>query len=71
MKKTEILMNKLAHLGLSILEISQVSTYEFSHECIKPKYDEKAKLCTHITVMDANSFIVHVKVEYVYEGIAK
>ena len=71
MKKTEILMNKLAHLGLSILEISQVSTYEFSNECIKPKYDEKAKLCTHITVMDANSFIVHVKVEDVYEGIAK
>ena len=64
-------MNKLAHLGLSVLEISQVSTYEFSHECIKPKYDQKAKLCTHITVMDANSFIVHVKVEDVYEGIAK
>ena len=71
MKKTEILMNKLAHLGLSVLEISQVSTYEFWHECIKPKYDEKAKLCTHITVMDANSFIVHVKVEDVYKGIAK
>lgn len=66
MKKTEILMNKLAHLGLSILEISQVS-----HEYIKPKYDEKAKLCTHSTVMDTNSFIVHVKGEDVYEGIAK
>ena len=44
MKKTEILMNKLFYLGLSILELSKILKYEFWYDYVKPKYDEKAKL---------------------------
>ena len=53
-KKTEILMNKPVCLGLSILELSKISMYEFWYDYIKPKYDKKGKLC----YMDTDSFIV-------------
>ena len=49
-------MNKPVYLGLSILEISKIASYDN----VKPKFDEKAKLC-HV---DTNSFIVHVKTRY-------
>ena len=45
MKKTEILVNKLVHLGLSILELSKILMYEFWHDYVKPKYSEKVKFC--------------------------
>ena len=38
-------MNKPVYLGLSILEISKILMYEFWYDYVKPKYDEKAKLC--------------------------
>ena len=38
-------MNKPVHLGLSILELSKTSMYEFWYDYVKPKYGEKAKLC--------------------------
>ena len=38
-------MNKPVHLGLSILELSKISMYEFWYDYVKPKYGEKAKLC--------------------------
>ena len=44
MKKTEILMNKPVHLGLSKLELSKISMYKFWCDNTKPKYNEKAKL---------------------------
>ena len=45
-KKTEILINRLVHLGLSILELSKILMCEFWYwnEHVKPKYDEKIKL---------------------------
>ena len=43
-------MNKPAYLGLSILELSEILMYEFWYDYIKPKYDEKAKLCYMETV---------------------
>ena len=45
MKKTQILMNKLVHLGTSILQLSKYVMYEFYNDYVKPKYGEKAKLC--------------------------
>ena len=45
MKITEILINKPVHLGLAILELSEILMYEFWYDYVKPKYDEKAKLC--------------------------
>ena len=36
-KKAEILLNKLVHLGLSILELSKI--FRFWRDYLKPKYD--------------------------------
>ena len=57
MKKTQILMNKPAYLGLSILDLSKTAKYEFWYDYVKPKYGENAKFC----YMDTDSFIVHLK----------
>ena len=45
MKRTQILINKLVNLGLSILETRKIVIYEFWYAYVKPKYEEKAKLC--------------------------
>ena len=37
-------MNKPVHLGPLILELSEISMYEFWHDYVKPKYGEKVKL---------------------------
>ena len=57
MKKIKILMNKSVCLGLSILELSKILTYNFWYNYVKPKYGEKEKLC----YMDTYSFIVYIK----------
>ena len=67
MKKTQIFMNKTICLDLSILERSKIVMYEFPYDYLKPKYNEKTKLC----YMDTDSFILHVKTEDIYEGIGK
>ena len=67
MKKTEILMNKPAHLGHPVLEISKVLMYDFWYDYVKPKYGEKVKLC----YMDTDSFIVYIKTEDIYKDIAE
>ena len=38
-------MNKPAHLGLSILELSEILVYEVWYDYVKQKYGEKVKLC--------------------------
>ena len=63
MKKTKVKMNKPIYLGMSILDISKTLMYEFWYDYIKPKYQEKAKLC----YMDTGSFIIHIKTEELYE----
>ena len=45
MRKTQIFTNKPVCLGLSILELSKIVMYEIWYEYIKPKYEDKAKLC--------------------------
>ena len=57
MKKAEILINKPAYLGLSILELIKILMYEFWYNYVKPKYGEKMKLC----YMDTDSFTVYIK----------
>ena len=44
-KKTKVKMNKLIYLGMSILDISKTLMYEFWYDYIKPKYQDRAKLC--------------------------
>ena len=58
-------MNKPLYLCLSILEISKIVMCEFWYDQVKPKYDKKAKLC----YIGTDSFIVHVKIEYIYKDI--
>ena len=50
-------MNKPVNLRLSILELSKIIMYEVWYDYVKPKYDEKAKLC----YMDKDSLIVFIK----------
>ena len=56
-KKTLIFMNKSAHLGLSILEISKILMYEFWYYYVKAKYGKNAKWCS----IDTDSFKVSKK----------
>ena len=67
MKKTQIIMNKPAYLGLSILDIGKTVLYECWCDYVKPKYGEKARLC----YMDTDSFIFHVKTNDIYKDIAE
>ena len=66
MKKTKVKMNKPVYLGQAIFDISKTLMNEFSYDYIKPKYQEKAKLC----YMDTDSFIIHIKTEDFYKDIA-
>ena len=66
MKRTPILMNKPVYLGLSISEISKIVTHDFLYDYVKTKYREKAKLY----YMDSDSFIVYIKTEDIFSGIA-
>ena len=59
-------MNKSIYLDMLILDISKTLTYEFWYDYIKPKYQNKAKLC----YMDTDSFIIHIKAEDVHKDIA-
>ena len=60
-------MKKPVHLGLSVLELSKISMYEFWHDYVKPKYGEKVKLC----YIGRDSFIVYIKTEDIYKDIAE
>ena len=66
MKKTEMLVNKPVHLGLSILDLYTTLMYKFWYDHVKPKHGEKAKLC----YVDTDSFIVYIKRDDIYEDIA-
>ena len=66
MEKTEILMNKLVYLGLSILKLHKILIYEFWYDYVKPKYCEKLILC----YMDRDMFIVYIKIYDIYKDIA-
>ena len=67
MKKTEIFMNKLFHLGLSILKLSKILIYEFWYDYVKPKHVQKVKVCS----MDNYSFIVYIKTKDIQKNIAE
>ena len=60
MKKTKVKVNKPIYLGMSILDISKKLMYEFLYDFIKPKYQNKPKLCYMDT--DALLFISKPKI---------
>ena len=67
MKKSEILMNKPACLGLSISDVNKILRYELWYDYLKTKYSEKVEL----RYMDTDSFITHIETEDIHEDIAE
>ena len=65
MKKTKVKMNKTLYLGMSILDISKTLMYDFWYDYLKPKYNNKAKLC----YMDADIFVLNIFTEVFFEDI--
>ena len=57
MKKVKVKMNKPIYLGLSILDISKITMYEFWYDYVKIKYEDKTKLC----YVDTDSFVANIK----------
>ena len=67
MKKVKVKMNKPIYLGLSILDISKITMYEFWYDFIKRKYGSRAKLC----YIDTDSFIINIKTKDFYKDISE
>ena len=67
MKKVKVKMNKPIYLGLSILDISKITMYEFWYDYVKIKYHDKARLC----YMDTDSFVVNIKTKDFYKDISQ
>ena len=65
MKKTKVIMNKPVYLVMSILDISKILMYGFWYDYIKPKYENRAKLC----YTDTDSLMFHIITEDFYEDI--
>ena len=58
MKKTKVKINKPKYLGMSMLDISKTLMYELWYEYIKPKYQDRAKLC-YLNIVTALLFILN------------
>ena len=67
MKKVKVKMNKPIYLGLSILDISKITMYEFWYDYVKIKYQDRARLC----YMDTDSFVVNIKKKDFYKDISQ
>ena len=59
-KKTEVKINKPVYLRMSILDISKTLMYKVWYDYIKPKYEDRAKLC----YTDIDSFIIHIITDF-------
>ena len=59
MKKTKVKMNKAIYLGMSLLDISKTLMYRFWYDYIKPKYQDKAKLC----YKDTDGNVIYIKTD--------
>ena len=67
MRKVKVKMNKPIYLGLSILDISKISMYEFWYDYVKIKYQDKARL----SYMDTDRFVVNIKTKDFFKDISQ
>ena len=67
MRKVKVKMNKPIYLGLSILDISKITMYEFWYDYVKIKYQHKPRLCYMVT----DSFVVNIKTKDFYKDISQ
>ena len=65
MRKVKVRMNKPIYLGMSILDISKITMYEFWYDYIKSKYGSRANLC----YTDTDSFVINIKTKNFYKDI--
>ena len=66
MKITKVKMNKPVCLCMSILDISKTLMYKFWCDYIKPKHEDRAKLC----YTDTGSFFIHIITEDFFGDIS-
>ena len=59
-------MNNPIYLGLTILSLSKILMYDYWYNEMKPKYEDRIRLC----YMDTDSLIIHIKTEDFYKDIA-
>ena len=64
-------MNKPVHLGLSILNLSKILSYEFWYDYVKQKEKQKRLCEAKLFYMDTNNFIVYIKTDDIYKYIAE
>ena len=67
MRKVKVKMNKPIYLGLSILEISKFTMYEFWYDYVKSKYGNRERL----SYMDTDGFVINIKTKDFYKDIAE
>ena len=65
MKKAELVFNKPAYLGISILDLSKTLMYDFHYNYIKKKYGPKAKLL----MTDMDSLMYEIETDDFFEDI--
>ena len=65
MKKVKVKTNKPLYLGMSILDISKTLMYEFWYDYVKPKYNDKRKLC----YVDRDIFVINIFTEDIFDEI--
>ena len=67
MEKIKVVMNKPVYLGQAILDLSKIVMYEFHHDYMKRKYNDKnLTLC----YMDTDSLIYSIETDDFYKDIA-
>ena len=66
MRKTSVFMDKRIPVVQPILDITKTLIYKLWYDYLKPKYQDKVKLC----YMDTDGFIFHIEPQYFYEDIA-
>ena len=64
--KVALTLDKPVYIGMCILELSRVLTYEFHYDYIKHKYGNKSKLF----FTDTDSLMYETKAENVYEDFS-
>ena len=65
--KVTLILNKLAHVGMCILDQSKALTYEFHYVYIKNKCFKNSRLL----FTDTDSLMYEIKTEDVYEDLSK
>ena len=66
MKETRLFFNKPVYLGMCILDLSKTLMYDFHHNCIKQKYEDKAKLL----FTDTDSLMYEIQTEDFYKDVS-